>query len=651
MSTRGKFYPAIFLFGLALLPRLLSLTAYVATDEAKWILRSAHFLAALLAGDFGAAASQIANPDVEVLAPAVPTLWAGAAGLLARYWLEGGGGSLANFLAGLPYDASEQVPLNFYFWLRLPFVLFTSLFVVTFYLLLRRLWPEEGCVPILAAILLALDPFFLAHSRVIHHDALLTVFMTLALLLLLLAVRDQKNAPWLFLLAGTAWGLALLTKPIALFLAPFAGLLWLGESYRRRWLTFWPLWWTAAGLLTFVVAWPAMWGDPAGTLARLLHTAQAAGAGDSEYSLIPAVVPHRVLELGFLFYPINWLLRWGLLPTIGLVVLPSRWRQLHAEIKPLVSWLALYSLLLMLALAPLGTRDIRYYLPAWPALMILAAVGVEYVAAQTKTQPHRLPLAVAAAAIVCLVPYFPYYSTYYNPLANGPYLAPRLVKIGGGEGMDQVAAYLNAHPELAGTTVATTMQESFRPYFAGPITKHHYDEYASVVVNYIRQIQNGNPSDEYLAYFAARTPDHTVRLAGLDYAYIYLQPSPRPVRNVSFGDATLVAQTLDAPIAQPGQTRTLTLLWQAPLTAQALPVRIQARDSAGQVWVESEGPLLALDGPSAVEGHYTLTLPDDMPHGLYKLWVTVANGNGNDEAWMVLGTLPVHVNASDLPPN
>lgn len=626
----------LLLFGLAFAPRAAYLMAYVAGDEAKWILRSAHFLTALLTGDFGLAASQVATPDVDVLAPAVTTMWTGVLGLLAKYRADGAPVPLIDYLARLPYDHSERLPLDFYPWARFPTILITSLFVVAFYFLLRKLLDHEP-LALTAAILLALDPFFVNHSRVIHHDALVTVFVTLALLPALIYLLRDESWGWL-VLSGVALGLAVLTKPTALFLAPFIGLMWLWKIYRtRRWrLIGWGFLWAGVGLLAFVAVWPALWGDPLGTFSRLLETSTTAAQGSDERSLIPALIPGRAPELGFLYYPVSWLLRWGILPTLGLALLPFLWRRGRRPGSPATRssfvWLILFALLLMLALAPLGTRDIRYFLPAWPALIVVAAFGL------SQLKGLNRPAVVAILSLALLIPYYPYYVTYFNPLALGPYLAPRLVKVGGGVGLDRAATYLNAQPNIADKRVASYALESFRPYFAGNVSEHKSDDYADFVVNYIRQIQNNHPSPEHIAYFSAREPHYTVRIDGIDYAYVYLLPEPRLVRDVAFGDITLVAQTLEAKMAEPGREYTLTLLWRAPPAAGSTPVRVQVRDAAGQVWSEGRGPLLAPEGPSAVEGHYTLALPPDMPRGDYELWVAVGNG----EDWTRFGLLPVH---------
>jgi hypothetical protein len=435
----------LLLFLLAFIPRVTNLNAYVAGDEAKWILRSAHFFSALLSGNFDNAASQMATPEVDVLAPAVTTMWTGVAGLWAKFQTSHTDLSLLEFLAALPYQNSNKMPLDYYPWARFPTVLVTSLFVVAFYVLLRKLLDNET-VPIIAAILLALDPFFLNHSRVIHHDAMVTVFVTLALLLVMRFLQ-QNRLGWLAL-AGLSFGLAILTKPTALVLVPFTGLMFLWKIHQTKNLSFlfWGVLLGFIGIVSFIVIWPALWGDPGGTLSRLIQTALTGAVGNDQknLSLMPTLVPGRLPELGFLLYPVNFLIRWGILPTIGLVLAVGTWSYHKSSLSPqgraVLVWLALFAATMLLVLTPLGTRDIRYFMPAWPALMVIAAFGL------TASKGLAKPVIIAALSILLLIPYYPYYITYFNPLILGPYLAPQLVKFGGGVGLDQAAEYLNTTP-------------------------------------------------------------------------------------------------------------------------------------------------------------------------------------------------------------
>ena len=340
---------------------------------------------------------------------------------------------------------------------------------------------------------------------------------------------------------------------------------------------------------------------------------------------------------------------------------------IHNSAAPwLIKRLTLFSLLFLLLLIPADTRDIRYFLPAHLTLHPLAAMGIlalasKFQAPRISAQPplgtphashssaqpplgtphaprftlyaSRLTLHASVISLLLAIQvsltliYFPYFVDYLNPVVGGPWLAPRLIKIGSGEGLDQMGRYLEQKPNAKTLRVATSFWESFVPFFSGRYTKPHYDEEADYILIYLRQIQNNNPFPEYWTYFSAQPPEHKVSLVGLDYVWLYPGPQLRVVREANFGDGlALRGYRLDRPAAQPGQTVNLTLVWAGASPAQAdKQVIVQLFDAAGQLWAEGSGPLLAPDGPSLVEGHYRLDLPGDTPRDDYQLWVSLDN--------------------------
>lgn len=629
------------LFLVAFIPRALYLDAYVAPDEGKWIYRSAHFLQAILAGDLAQTTSIAATPEVEVLAPAVPTMWSGAMGLVAKYWVGGAyrQASLAEYLAAIPGD-TEKIPLDFYPWTRWPTVLLTSLTIPIFYWLLARLvdWRVAG----LAAVLLALDPFFIGLSRLIHHDALVTVFIALSLVALLVYGQDRSRRLWL-ILSGLAGGLALLTKPTALYLAIFVFLFLLWESCKRpnarnpaspsvlRGFIPVMLLWGLTALLAFILFWPALWVAPLETLTALLDRAATAAAGQNDYALLPAP-DSPIPELGFLFYPVNWLFKATLPALVGLLALLIVRRRnqpadatLAGQTAWAINWLAVFVLLFLVLLIPADTRDVRYFLPATPALYVLAAAGLWTVLARLPRGRYWAGSALVAIQLLLVIIYYPYYVNYWNPAAGGPWLARRLVKIGSGEGLDQMGRYLSQKPNAADLTVSTSFWESFVPFFPGRYTKPHYDEEADYLLIYLRQIQNRNPFPEYWSYFSARKPEYKVALVGLDYAWLYPGPQLRVVRGADFGDGlALQGYRLGQWAAEPGQPADLTLVW-AGVTAELAgqTATVELIDETGQLWAKNSGPVLSPAGPSKVEGHYRLAIPVDAPRGNYHLRVSV----------------------------
>nr|NIO70897.1 phospholipid carrier-dependent glycosyltransferase [Anaerolineae bacterium] len=181
---------ALGLFLLALVPRAFGLDVFVTADERRWIERSVQFFSALSVGDFA--------DTFQTGHPGVTTKWTGTAGLLARYLSQARQPSLAGlwaFLEAVPVRPSvsvEYLPV-----MRFPTVLLTSACVVAVYFMVRRIFGDR--VALLSGVLLALDPFYLSHSRVIHHDALATTFMTLAVLSFLICAWHSRWRTFLVL--------------------------------------------------------------------------------------------------------------------------------------------------------------------------------------------------------------------------------------------------------------------------------------------------------------------------------------------------------------------------------------------------------------------------------------------------------------------
>jgi hypothetical protein len=204
-NQRREAVTALALFLTALVPRLLALNVFVTADERRWVARSVEFFMALLKGNW-AGTLQRGHPGVT-------TMWSGMMGLMAKYLshalsegLPVGVGSLLEFLEGVPVDV---VDISYLAVMRLPTALLTSIAVVVICLLVKELFGSQ--VALLSGILLALDPFYLAHSRLLHHDALVTTFMTLSVLSFMVYVGRRRPVGYL-VFSGLAAGLAFLSK-------------------------------------------------------------------------------------------------------------------------------------------------------------------------------------------------------------------------------------------------------------------------------------------------------------------------------------------------------------------------------------------------------------------------------------------------------
>jgi len=359
---------------IALLPRVLSLGGFVTVDEITfWIPRADAFLHAIQVGDFPATAISTH--------PGVTTMWLGSAGVLLRRAL---------LAAGLLHDDSFATVLAFY---RLPVVLVHTAGILAGYALLRRLLP--ALVAALAALLWAADPFVIAYSRVLHVDGLAGTFITLSLLAACVYWFHDRRSRFLILSAISA-GLAILSKSPALVLLPMAGLIALAAAHDegrrtkderqstaqatfvvRRWSFVRPLaLWAALVLLTAIVVWPALWAGPLRAIEQVRVGVVAEGAEPHMQGNF--FLGREDDSPGPLFYPLALALRLTPWTLLGLLLLPIVWQRMR-EIAPArrdLALLALYVIVFVAAMSLFPKKFNRYIEPVFPALDILAAVGL-----------------------------------------------------------------------------------------------------------------------------------------------------------------------------------------------------------------------------------------------------------------------------------
>jgi 4-amino-4-deoxy-L-arabinose transferase-like glycosyltransferase len=668
-QLRQVYLISLGLFLLALAPRLPGLDIFLTADEPKaWFGRSIQFLAALARTDWAA--------TFDSPAPGVTTMWAGAIGLLLKYaWQGFPGGSLTAFLTSLPFDPLDPAVLPL---VRLPVVMIAASAAPLTYLWGRPFLSEKGAV--LAALFLAFDPFLLALSRVLGHDALVATFMWLSLLAFLRAqipkpesqTASLRSDRRYLLVSGALGGLAFLTKYPSLFLGAFVAATTLAlyisrrQSWRqvfRDWMVDVVLWSVAAGVV-FVVLWPAMWVDPLGRVMAIINDAlRASGSPHQKGSFF---LGQPVVDPGAGFYLLVTLFRTTPLVWLGWVLLAGMtiWQSQGGE-KPwgrvlpiLLAYVLLYGALVTLG----GKKQDRYILPAFPALATLAALGYAQIShlkypkgtmSPISNLPSPvfnwlLPLVVLAQAAFVL-PHYPYYFTYYNPLMGGGSAAVRTMIVGWGEGLDQAARWLNTQPDAEDLDVVAWYSTTFEPFFRGHTIYKIEEEKisrssmpglaANYVVLYVNQAQRELPSPGALQFLRAVSPVYTVTLHGIDYAWIY--PSvgmqhviPDNARLV--GQAELLGYDLNdeagkpVTVTYPESVSYLSLYWEWQGKAEDEPVRVSLVDNGGVTrgWgnpIQTSAPLPYAEWQEGmvVRDDFALVIFPDTPPGMYRLaaWI------------------------------
>jgi hypothetical protein len=560
--------------------------------------------------------------------------------------------------------------LDFLAWLRLPVVLTSVAGIVLVFLLSRRLL---GTAPaLLALVLMSLNPFLLAHSRILHMDALLTIFMTLAWLALVAGTYSRRRR---FLIgSGIAMALATLTKSPALLLAP----LMVGWIFGHHW-TRWPtrgtspvgtraldsiswtlkdlLWIGLPAVMTGLLVWPALWTAPLGTLERMWLFSRETGQSGHELGNFWLGKP--VEDPGWLFYPVVVLLRSTPVALIGLlmslVILLGHRRfvaglisslNLERPLKNHALWaLWLFGLWFGLVMTLGAKKFDRYLLPTFPAIDLLAAWSWVVLGAWLwvnngilSQQGRRTALLAGAASLVALQVWAalangPTYLTAYNPLLGGTPTATRTILVGWGEGLAETAHFLNDRPESASEGTAAWYGHSvFGPFYRGrrydllyevPSARSLYANDVDFVVTYINQEQR-QLLDTSIQQLLDQ-PIKTETWQGVPLAKVYAWPKPfdHTTDQVLAAGRRLLGWSVGQHDAG-AKGLPVTLYWDAEThdgqSTPPSPMTFRLVDKAGRVWSNTSDALDIHDFPIAKGwlDHQAIaqTLVLDVPPGL-----------------------------------
>jgi 4-amino-4-deoxy-L-arabinose transferase-like glycosyltransferase len=523
-----------------LVARLPALGRFVTTDEALWLRRSANFYLALSTGD---AKSAFQSPH-----PGAITQWAGAAGFWLRFpdYARVGTPEIHDTDLLTRMENRDITPMEVLSTARAALVLVHAGVFLAAWPFARRLLGPIAAIAGFA--LVALDPFLIAHQRLLHLDGLLASFMLLAVLAYVDFAR-HKN-PLSLVVSAIATGLAWLTKTPALYLlAPIGALmlwhLWGEHETRPRgrdltspWIA--PFAWLGIALLTVFALFPAMWAAPVEVASQMIS--YALGSAEGEFSgpvfFNGAVYPDGNLgSAGWIFYAVSFLWRSTPLVLLGLALTAFFLIRKRAAGDDRFALYALIasSLGFLLLMTVAEKKFDRYLLPAMPALILSAGWGWhQFAASQTWLRQRSRGLALLAAVAllqaISAFSVYPYYLSYYNPVLGGAAAAPRVMMIGWGEGLDQAAAYLNQQSYAPGEaaswySVSTNLLLSQSVDDIPISLELSESELAALLakkylVIYVHQWQRGTPQN-LLDALQDIQPEHSVWIDGIEYARVY----------------------------------------------------------------------------------------------------------------------------------
>lgn len=544
-----------------LAPRIPKLDSFVTLDEPSWLSQGANFYYALGQREF--------ENTVYEYQPAVTTMWIISFAMLAYFpeyrgfgqgYLDYEKGRLDPFM----YQHGMDPLLLLHVARLIQVFIVLALFLLLFYLL-QRLIPKAAAAFVI--LFASFDPFFLGHTRMLDHEALVSLFVLVSLAAFVVYLSQDRKFVFL-LISGAAAGFAQLTKSSAIAMLAAVGILLLMQIARERQqgvaASFWKnskifLGWFAILAATYFIFWPGMWVAPGKMLyevygnafsyafqgARLKVTEELDVSSFDLNNLSGIWEMTKVLI--YRITPLTWL---GILFGFSLpftrdpeLVRPRR---------------QLFTLLLTTAIAFVvmfgvaqGRNSPHYILSSYLALNVLAGLGwyfmIEGLANRFKTMQVQAGYAILVVflslQVWSAISFFPYYYTYRNPVLYSAGWYNDYPQFPYGEGLEIAAEYLAQLPDAKDSTAfvyyprgcfsyfypGTTT--AFRPYY---IDGEHAEDllfYINsadyVVVYYANQIQM-NKYHPYLNILSQVKPIHEIWMDGYKYIQIYETDSFTP---------------------------------------------------------------------------------------------------------------------------
>ncbi len=495
-------------------------------DEHHWIYRGSFFVNKLVKGEFRKSAAKFErHPGIP--AAFLMGLSVNLFSTKKHYEVK----SLAN-----PFKFSLGI-LDPLIAARLPIAILGALSTALFFLFTKKIWGFS--VGLLSGVLLALDPFHIALSRLAHQDITLTLFVFLSIFSYYLGEIKNKNS-WK-IASGIFFGFALLTKIVAV-LIPAIIFIWKiiiyfskkdKPKFPFKTIDFVIL---VIGFLIFFAFYPAMWENPTSALIKHINKNLGVENIKSPHFFAGKVSVNPI----WYYYAIVIFVKLPLFTITGFLIslaigIKSFLQKKKAAAKNLL--LILTVLVFIVVMSFFGKMKDRYILPIWPFLIIAAAIGIVGVFEFSKINLKLKAVIVSLLIIIffspTLINFAPYYFIYYNRIlhfiAGEPNNIKNLIEIGWGEGVKEAAEYLNQKQDVDTITAISSCSSCFRPYFKGNYQRWRGEEW------YQKKIENnsidyailhmkaaqGRAPEPILEIYRKKIPEKIITINDIDVVWIY----------------------------------------------------------------------------------------------------------------------------------
>ncbi len=372
------------------------------TDVWKWKARIYDFGSGVFSLNF--------EQTIQKYHPGVMLMWIGTAAVkVFNLYYE-------VILGRTPADNDVATIFQLDFVQKLFLVVAISLVLTSVFYVLRNLF--GNLFAYIVVFLITVEPFYLALTRVVHLEGLMTSFMLASFIWFFYFLADRTKTKRL-ILSEIFTGMAALTKTSSLFMLPFIGLVaFIYFDPRQGFVSalkqslgiYWK--WLLTVIISFIVLWPAMWTHAPlvfQTLWRGIFDIGVEGGHEQFYFGMYTEDP------GWTYYLVVFVFRVSIQLLIGLIGYFFIFKKEDTQKRQFISYLLLFAITYLIFLSIPSKKLDRYIIPILIFLIPVASVFFETLTRKFNTSMIPVFIVMLAAPLVVHPDYF----SYYNPLTGG----------------------------------------------------------------------------------------------------------------------------------------------------------------------------------------------------------------------------------------
>jgi hypothetical protein len=449
----------ILIFGFFIVSRLPGLGSDMFnTDVWKWKMRIYNFSNGIFNLNF--------EETLQRYHPGVTLMWLGTLGVkLNSFYYK-------VFLGIQPPDDNIEFIFNLHFFQKLVIVFALAVTISFIFYALRKMFGAKYAV--IFSTLLILEPFYIALTRVVHLEGLMSTFLLASLVWLYFSLNiaaessgGKKNSA--LVVSALFAALAVLTKTSALIFLDFAAAMillhfWFSSKslnsasrFKNSLVAAIKLYlpWLGLFLLFFVILWPAVWVNPGEVLTRLWQGVVGTGIEEGHEQFY---FGRFVDNPGISFYFVVFFLRSSVYLILGLIGLGFYYKKVLGELESLsvsmrnkrqefIIFVLLFATVYLLAMTVPSKKLDRYLLPSIISMLLVASFFYEWLLMKfmdTKLRFWHKLLLFLFPAVLTMSIIHPSYLSFYNPMFGGIRTGLRVLEPKWMIGQPQIVSYLEA---------------------------------------------------------------------------------------------------------------------------------------------------------------------------------------------------------------